>query len=218
MSKKYRFPFETYRLGRFKPSTIELDKDGLGRYQQLTNNPIYYENILKFCGGDLYRAALGYEKMWDRKTERKLMLCLDYFLTDLRDREQYYLEELTVTKPLKLHGVKWFRGIAPQDLTFDLQWVYELKPGESITARINLLDKPFHVDIEQSDGSIHTIPYLKYRKYLFSHLKPKRKETRKHAKPAHSAPTGTRFQSSKRKSFSLARCLIEADHTRKISR
>lgn len=154
---------------------IELDGTGLGKYRHLANNQIYYYNVLQHMGGDFYRRVLGYEVLWDLQVERKMMLCLDYYMLKKSESREYYLEELKVNKTTRIHGIRWPRGIAPQTNRFDLQWPFDLKEGESITARINLLDKPHHVDLERSNGEVFTIQYLRYKNYLIDIFRRKQR-------------------------------------------
>lgn len=175
MSRKYAKPFSSYELGRFRPMALEQDAEGLFKYKTLADNPIYYQNAIQYCGGELYRTILGYELIWDQNAERTLMLCLDFFCADLENRGLYWLEEIKVIKTQKIHGVSWPRGIAPQELRFDLMWAYGLKEGESLTARVNLVDKPNHVDLERASGEVFTIPYIRYENYITNNLFKRKK-------------------------------------------
>ncbi len=166
MSRKFKRPIESYGLTRYKPMAIELDGAGLGRYRDLADNPIYYYNAIQYAGGGFYRAALGYEVIWDRKAEGVLDLCLDYVLTKVDRDNAYYLDELEIAKDVQLHGVIWPRGVAPQNLSFAIQWPLDLTAGEKLTVRVNLLDKPHHVDLERSNGEVFTISFLRYQNYL----------------------------------------------------
>lgn len=169
MSRKFLLPFDSYELSGPKPRALEIaSKFSPHRRKivKLANNPLYYINAIQFTNGELYRAVLGYELLWDRKTERDLMLCLDYILTLHLNEETYYFEELTVTTETRIHGVKWPRGIAPRVLAFETQWPYELKTGEKLLARVNCLDKPNHVDVERvSTGEVFTLQLVKYLRY-----------------------------------------------------
>ena len=164
--KKFKHRVEAYSLGRIRPMAIEQDRAGLGKYVRLTDNPLYYYNALQYTGGSLYRASLGYEIFWDKQVEAQLMLCLDYLLTDYRDKQLYYIEEFTALTDLNQHGIKWHRGLAPQTLNFDMMWPFEIKKGERYTARVNLLDKPNHVDLELPNGEIYTLQFLRYQRLL----------------------------------------------------
>lgn len=192
MSKSFTKNIDSYQVGRYKLMSIELDRVNLARYRHLSDNPVYFYNCLTFCGGSLYRAILGYEVLWDRRKEEELMLCLDYFLTTQQDRNLYYTEELKVTRDFRTHGVAWPRGIAPRTLRFDLQWAYEIKAGESLTARINMLDKPYHVDIERGNGEVFSLQLPRYHQLLERFCKPKgnRNETDRNKRRANQTSKG----------------------------
>lgn len=129
------------------------------------DNPIYYQNAFQFLGGGFYRRILGYENLWDRDYEGRMNKALDYVLTDLEKRRSYYLEDLVVNRDAAIHGIKWVRGLAPRKLEFNTQWIYELKANERLTVRVNLLDKPNHVDIERENGEVFSVQYLRYQNY-----------------------------------------------------
>lgn len=198
MSKKFLTPVETHSLGRVSPMSAEQDRSGLGKYARYSENSIYYYNSLQFCGSGLYRAALGYEIIWDKKAEANLMLCLDYLLTDYRDKQQYYFEELSSKQHQKLWGIKWHRGIMPKSFNFDLQWPFEIKKGERITARINLLDKPNHVDLELPNGEVFTLQYIRYQRIRHQFKVKEEVNVSKYSSSTKSP------ESSKGKSLSLA--------------
>ena len=193
--RKFKHPFDSYEIGKIKPMAIETDRAGVGKYfNRYRDNAIYYENSLKYLGGELYRAILGYDLVWDKKTERNLMLCLDYLMTRYQERDEYYFEELIVTKEVMIHGVTWHRGIAPKKLAFELQWPHQLKPGQRITARVNCLDKPNHVDLELPDGTVFTlqlIKYLRYRETVLKGTKGYERPRRQKTTSSFTSPKGT---------------------------
>lgn len=157
--------------------TVELARNGLSIHRELVSNPIYYREALQYNGGGFYRAVLGFETLWDLKIEQDLNLSLDYFLTAHREKGLYYLSELTATKDFTLNGWKWFRGIPPDPAIFKtgMLWPMEVEEGDLFTARVNLLDHPFRVDIEKADGQITTIPYMRYKKLVARHFKIRKK-------------------------------------------
>jgi len=204
------------KLGRYKPIALELDKAGLGKYRRLKDNPIYYYNALTHLGGSLYRAALGYEAVWDRRAEQNLVLCLDYLLAKYREEDSYYLEEISVKGPIRLYGLIWPRGIAPKTYAFDLQWPFELKDGENLQVRVNLLDKPNHVDLERENGEVFSIQFMRYQNYLnsgaFKRKGPYNVNRSKSTKSSTNA-----HQGRKRKSLSLVSQLINEDAPQALS-
>lgn len=152
--------------------SIELNPQGVARYKDLANNPIYYFHALQYTNGELYRAIFGYEKIWDKDYEDKLMLILDYVLNRYDERNEYYFENVTSEISLSLKGLVWKNGVKPK-VYFGMKWPVRIPRGFKIMARVNKLDAPFHVDLEFEDGRILTIPYLTYknlkdRRYLRS--------------------------------------------------
>lgn len=145
---------------------IELDRQYLKRYRHLADNPIYYNNAIQYMGGELYRAIVGYELLWSKLVEDKLMLALDYFLS--QNSESYFLTEMEVVEPMRIYGTYWFRGIKPDPLHFQVQTPFSLAKNEKLIARINLLDKPMNVDIETEAGLVFSIPYMRYKYWLDS--------------------------------------------------
>lgn len=145
---------------------LEQDAEGLAKYRNLADNPLYYDNAIQYCGGEFYRAVLGYEVLWDRKVERSLVMTLDYLLTSLKETGAYRLDDVKVQASTKIYGIQWQNGVAPQMLNFDLLWPYRLKAGENLLARVNLVDKPNHVDLERSTGEVFTIPFIRYQNCL----------------------------------------------------
>lgn len=177
--KKFKRKFDTYELGKHRPIAIELDREGLGKYREYAENPIYYRNCLQYMGGELYRAILGYETIWDKQAEADLMLALDYVLTDFRERELYYIEEMEIVRDFKMHGIKWVKSVPPKELDFNLQWPFDLKRGEKVTVRVNLLDRPNHVDIERGNGEVFTIQFLRYEKFKERCKRDERQRTKR---------------------------------------
>jgi len=165
MPKRYEKSFSDYGLVSIRPIAVEQDPAGLGKYKRLRTNPIYYENSLKYCGGSLYRAALGYDIIWNKQNEEDMISALDFLLTSYRFKETYFTEEIRATQPVKLHGVKWNRGVPPKDFSFRTQWPITIFSGEGLTARINALDKPHRVDIERVNGEVFSISLIKYLRF-----------------------------------------------------
>ncbi len=195
--------------------SVELDESGLGRYRDLSLNPIYYYNAITFCGSSFYRKALGYEVIWDKKAEATLVNCLDYLLHKYEEDGDYYFEELKVKQDTRMHGEVWPRGLPPKTLTFAQQWPFELKRGETLTARINLLDKPYHVDLERSTGEVFSIHYPRYAIFRNKLCKVKgnaRRESNKwRSKPPTNGPQGR-----KREGLSLVKQLSHEDPIKTI--
>lgn len=190
-------------MGPYKLSTIEVDpRRKLGRYVSLAENPIYYYGALQYCGGSFYRAALGYETLWDVETEAKLMLCLDYLMSKHELAGHYYIEEIKCNGTMTMHGLPWKRGIMPEHFQFHLLYPFKLNWGESITARVNLLDKPNHVDLERANGEVFSITLMRYLDYVnkgtFSLKKGKLKNEQKYPKGPASG-----YKGSKRPSLSV---------------
>lgn len=169
--RNYPNHYDTYALtSRYRPITIELDRDGIMLYRELANNPIYWKEAIQYTGGSLYRAALGYELLWDRKAEEKLISNLDYQLTRHENNGHYFIEEMKVMRDHTCYGIPWIRGVKhEQRAWFAKQWPFKLREGENLTIRVNLLDAPYHVDIEQADGQVHTMRYMAYR-FLLKHI------------------------------------------------
>ena len=165
MPKRYEKPFSDYDLVSIRPIAVEQDPAGLGKYKRLRTNPLYYENSLKYCGGSLYRAALGYDLIWNKQNEEDMISALDFLLASYRYKETYFTEEIRATQPVKLHGVKWSRGVPPKDFSFDTQWPITIFSGEGLTARINAIDKPHRVDIERVNGEVFSISLIKYLRF-----------------------------------------------------
>lgn len=198
---------------------IEQDRSGLGKYSRLSDNPLYYKNALQYCGGSIYRAALGYETLWDRAKENQLRLCLDYLLVRHSNLKEYYLTTATATRDALLYGIRWHRGLAPRKLKFDLQWPFNVKSGELLTVRVNLLDKPFHVDIEQSDGAVHTILYTRYRSLIDNGLfkpigEPSNDRATKSQRPEQTTDV---FKGRKSQGYQMVRRLIKENPIRQLS-
>lgn len=147
---------------------IELDKTGLARYKKLAENPLYYQNAFNYCGGSLFRAILGYEQVWDKAFEERLMLCLDYLLTDFEDIGRYFMLELTAASDLVVYGLCWPRSVCPQTFKFDVQWPYELQKGEKLVCRVNMLDWPYRADFERANGEVFSIPYRRFYSNLLN--------------------------------------------------
>lgn len=189
--RKFKRPIDSYEMGRHRCMSMEQDPSGLGKYARFKDHFIYYQNALNYCGGELYRAVLGYENLWDRKAERQLMLCLDFYLQQQVDKRKYYLEETTVKQSLLIHGVKWPRQIPPKTLNFDLQWPFQLQEGEALISRINLLDKPYHVDIERSNGEIFTVPFTRYQNLVDNGMFKRKPRKENYEKRSRSATTRT---------------------------
>lgn len=211
-------PFLTNELGRIRPIAIELDRAGLGKYKRLATNQIYWMNALQYCGGEFYRKALGYEVLWDRLVERRMMLCLDFYMTKQREAGLYYGEEIKVIKKTRIHGVLWRRGIAPQTPSFGLQWAFDLEVGESLTARINLLDKPYHVDIERGNGEVFTIQFARYKNYLIDIFRRKPRYERRTNHTTGSSNSTKRGAKATATSLNLVRGLIKKDTARRLSK
>jgi hypothetical protein len=154
---------------------IELDRASpISKYRALADNALYYFNALQYMAGGFYRAALGFEVIYDRRREDELNLCLDYFLTNLIDQKLYYFETLKVLRTTRLYGQRWHREIAPKTHTFDLSWPYELERGEALVCRVNCIDKPNHVDIERVEtGEVFSVPVVSYYHFKARHCQTK---------------------------------------------
>lgn len=182
--------------------SVELDRDQLLKYRELANNPIYYYNAIQYTAGSFYRAVLGYEILWDKRKEAELMLCLDYYLTHLSDEGSYYGETLKTTRDVMVWGIPWTRAVAPRNLSsFKLEWPFELQRGEVLQTRINLLDKPYHVDVERPSGEVFTISYPRYQNFKDQHCKlirGRRKNDRQKQSKELSNPKGEKLSLVKR--------------------
>lgn len=176
-------------------------------------NPIYFQNSFIYLGGGLYRRILGYDVLWDKEAEAKLQKALDFYLTRVDTDGSYYFEKLEVTADFKLFGIRWHREVCPQAFKFDLQWPFEMKTGEKLLARVNLLDKPNHVDIEREDGTVFSIQLLTYLNQLSKHFKRKGPARETKSKKT----TGISLQRTKRKGLSLVRRPLEENPLRKVS-
>lgn len=161
--KTFEHPFDLYELGNHRTIAVELHTQGVNYYAKLFENPIYYFNAFQFIGGNLYRAILGYGEMWDQDFEGKLINSLDYYLDRVADTFEYYFEQIEFLWKTKLTGIKWRRGIKPKKLDLRLRHPKLAERGTRGLARINLLDKPNHVDIEfYGTGEVYTLSYLQY--------------------------------------------------------
>lgn len=159
--------------------TIELNPQGLARYKPLFNNPIYYFHSLQYVGGDFYRAVLGYETIWDRDYENDLIVSLDKLLTQLNETGEYYFEDVRTIRKHYIQASKWYRGIKPSNpFARRVQRIHHLPSGLEGLARINLVDKPHHVDLEFEDGQIFTISFMRYLTYKEKFFRSKRHEKR----------------------------------------
>jgi hypothetical protein len=180
--KKFEHPFDYYEVVSERPMSLELNPQGVKRYMHLFNHPIYYLYALQFLGGNLFRAILGYENLWDLPLEEKLVHDLDKHLCDLAEKELYYLEEIEFKETSKFFGTRWPKGVK-RPVIFTKQKWKRVERGCRALARVNLIDKPNHVDIEFSNGevwSIYLMHYLNLKKYRVRSLdhadKPKPKQ------------------------------------------
>lgn len=162
--KKFSGPFDSYGMHKEKLAWVEFIKvvppDVLAKIQ---DNPIYYYYALQYRAGSLYRAVLGYEEVWNREAETKLVRGLDIYLGQLQERTLYYFEDIVTNRRFYCKGLAWRRGVKPP-LRFLLKnlstiWYPE---GTAITARINLEDAPNHVDLEFPDGRVMSVSYMNY--------------------------------------------------------
>jgi hypothetical protein len=159
--RKFDQPFDSYQLSVERPMIVELSPQR-GHYNHLINNPIYYFHAFQYTHGELYRAVLGYEKIWDHKLEKDLMMALDFMMCKWASDKKYYLEEIVINRKTYIEGVKWFRGIKPTPLNLQLRYRFKKARNCRALARINTLDQPFHVDLEFANGDIFTMPYISY--------------------------------------------------------
>lgn len=188
---------------------VELDTAGVGKYVRLyADNAIYYENCFKYMGGGLYRVALGYDLIWDKEREALWMKKLDHHICQLEDLKSYYLEDLIVGHKTTISGFQWPRECPPK-ANNKLQQVFRVKQGERVLARVNLIDKPNHVDIELSNGKVYRLPWLKY-----NHLK--QKGTFKHDRSKSTKQTGNEDKGRPRASNVVAFKHREGEPTRKV--
>lgn len=158
--------------------SIELNPQGLARYEHLFNHPIYYYHALQYMKGSFFRAVLGYETIWDKDYENSLVRQLDHTLHFHMERKEYFFESIIFTKQTKVFGTLWVRGVKTG---FEMlhQKRKDIAIGQRALARINLLDKPNHVDLDFDDGSVWTIPYVRYLRY----------KQERYAKVNHANPT-----------------------------
>lgn len=169
--RKFNKPFDEWSLTSDYPMSIELSPYSVARYRELSDNPIYYLNAIQYVNGGLFRAALGYEVLWDRKLEERMELALDYFLTRLNDQRDYYLEEIVFSKGITIHGLPWKRRVKPK-FNFSSKWPREVKRGERALARVNRLDGRYHVDLDfDQSGDVITITYMDYERLKRGHVK-----------------------------------------------
>lgn len=171
--KKFAKSFDSYEIGPDRPITVELHAQGVKRYLALVENPLYYLNAFQYTNGELYRAILGYETIWDKEVEDSLMTQLDFFLNRVAKRREYFLEEIVFDRTAEIRGLLWKRGIKPK-ITFRVglpQQEALIPSGSYALARTNLLDKPRHVDIEFDDGTIFTVPLIHYLELKKKHIR-----------------------------------------------
>lgn len=171
--RKFTSPFDSYELTLDRPIAVELHPQGIVRYKPLYENPIYYFYAFQFRGGDFYRAVLGYETIWDEEFEDKLVSDLDNHLSKLRDLKLYYFEDIEILGDRTLIGLVWKRGVKPR-VNFRMRGRMEVLSGTRALARINLADRPHHVDVQFEDGQIITMilmDYLTSRKRWITHTK-----------------------------------------------
>lgn len=109
---------------------------------------------------------LGYGDVWDKPFEEKLVKSLDFYLDWLNERSEYYFEQLEFVHRTRLHGIAWHRGVKPKRIDLRLRHPKLVEAGTRALARINLLDKPNHVDVEFfGTGEVFTISYIQYLRW-----------------------------------------------------
>jgi len=171
--------------------SIELHPQGVVRYLHLNSNPIYYYYAFQFTYGDFYRAIFGYEHLWDEAYETQLIVKLDELLSYLHDRKLYYFEDLKCLRKVKIYGLEWKRGIKPIT-NFLATKPRHISRGERILARINLLDKPHHVDLEFENGDVMTVSFMRFLRWKQKNLRSLNEtSTGKTSNASKDAPSGT---------------------------
>jgi hypothetical protein len=205
--KKFAFPFDSYELSSERPMSIELHPQGVARYKHLVDNPIYYFYSFQYVNGDLYRAIFGYEVMWDKEYEDKLVLSLDYLLYRHSERREYYIEEIQFISWVKLRGFIWRDGVKPKltrGISFQARPI--VKRGTRATARVNLLDKPNHVDIHFYDDQIISVSLMDYLNWKrtsirsltdenYRQTQPKPTDSKTEARESKETPSFKKFSS-----------------------
>jgi hypothetical protein len=168
--RKFEKPFDDYTVSSEPLMSVELHGQGQVRYIPLIGNPIYYFYALQFTQGSLYRAIFGWERLWDRELEADMMQRLQSHLEKLAKQKLYYLEEIEFIHAAMLRGTPWTRGV-PRQLDHRKQYPLAIKCGARALARVNLVDKPNHVDIEFKDGTVFSISYTRYLNLKRNHIR-----------------------------------------------
>lgn len=138
---------------------------------------------------------LGYGDVWDKPFEEKLVMSLDFYLDWLSERSEYYFEQLEFLHRTRVHGISWHRGIKPKRIDLRLRHPKLVEPGTRALARINLLDKPNHVDVEFfGTGEVFTISYIQYLRWRNG----KKLKVKENAKTSRQAKPRTATSSSER--------------------
>lgn len=196
--RKFTDPFDSYQLSVERPMIVELSPQR-GHYNHLIENPLYYFNAFQYTHGELYRAIFGYEQLWDKNYEKDLMMALDFMMCFWAKKRDYYIEEIFIDRRVYLEALPWLRGVKPRSLNLMQRKRFKVNCNRA-TARVNALDRPFHVDVQLYTGEIFTVPYaiymnLKGRRMIRSldHENPSR-EAKGHAKND-ANPTAQRLES-----------------------
>ena len=163
MIRVFKELFDSYAI------TVPLHKLSFTAHAKLMTNKLYWDNWGQFLDLDgeasLYRAVLGYDEWYDKSRNLEETEKLDYYLNRLSANGNYALKGFKVRLETVLQGVHWKDGVKP-----GLNRIYgqtrnteaiKFKKGDKLLARINLLDKPEHVDLEWLGEVQHvaTIPW-----------------------------------------------------------
>jgi len=202
--KNFDKDFDSYELSDERLMTIELHPQGLARYRELANNPIYYYHAIQYTNGELYRAIFGYENFWDKKLEDNFMLSLDFFLSRLTEKRDYYFEDLEVFRSFRLEGIPWPSGVKPKHLNFAQRHAAYIPRGMRVLARVNLIDKPNHVDLDFEDGRVFSVSFMIYLRWKERQHLRKIKSENPTRRQTQSEPDRTSQTKSQRREVSSA--------------
>jgi hypothetical protein len=100
-------------------------------------SPLYYLNHFQFKHGNLFRAILGKEVIWDKRWEMRLVNALDRLYHKLIDHGYYSLEcfQSKIAWAVSFKGRLWVNGQRPFDLQRGKMGTIVVKPSGKIYVR-----------------------------------------------------------------------------------